>query len=252
MTVHEAIEIDPLLVGQISVWIRGRTPFICNRLGAKAAQELLFPSGKKSAADKQQLLKHDPVKEYRSSMHMHSGNHPSRLVFPASGLKGSMATAALETKGTNKTQIGRLVWVNGYELPLFGVPELFMSVVRQADMNKTPDIRTRAILREWCMPATIQFVKPQMAEKGMLQLLANGGIIIGMGDFRQEKGKGSFGQFEVVPEAECKEIVKAGSAKAQDEAIANPVCFDTETERLLSWFLEEVKARGKEGLLAAA
>ena len=93
-----------------------------------------------------------------------------------------MATAALETKGTNKTQIGRLVWVKDYTCDLYGVPELFMSVVRSADMNRTPDVRTRALLREWCLPVTIQFVKPQMTENAILQLLSNGGIIVGVGE----------------------------------------------------------------------
>ncbi len=166
-------------------------------------------------------------------------------------IKGSMSTAALETKGTNRTQIGRLVWVQNYSVDVYGVPELFMAIVRSADMNKTPDVRTRAIFREWCMPATIQFVKPQMSEQAIMQLLSNGGIIVGIGDFRQEKGKGNFGQFSVVTEADCKDIIKNGGLKQQDAAIKTPVCFDSDTEELLGWFQEEVGARGKKELLSA-
>ncbi len=249
--VLEAIEVEPLRVGSMKVWLRGRTPLICNRMAGKAMRELLMPKGRKSKAEREQSLKHDPLNEFRNSMSTRDGRGPTRLVFPSPAVKGAMATAALETKGTNKTQIGRLVWVKDYSCDLYGVPELFMSIVRSADMNKTPDVRTRAILREWCLPATIQFVKPQMSENAIMQLLSNGGIIVGIGDFRQEKGKGCHGQFEVVTEADCKEIIKSGGLKQQDQAIKNPTCFDADTEELLGWFQEEVKTRGKADLVAA-
>lgn len=248
--VLEAIEVEPLRVGSMQVWIKGITPLICNRLAAKARRELLAPK-KKSKADKEQSLKHNPIAEYRDSMNVRSGIGPTRIVFPAPAIKGSMATAALETKGTNRTQIGRLVWVKDYSVDVYGIPELFMAVVRSADMNRTPDIRTRAILRDWCMPATIQFVKPQMSEKAILQLLSNGGIIIGIGDFRQEKGKGNFGQYKVVTEADCKDIISSGGLVQQDEAIKNPQCYDSDTEELLGWFKEEMKTRGKSDLISA-
>jgi hypothetical protein len=246
----ETIEVEPLKVGSMDVWIKGITPLLCNRMAGKAMRELLFPKGRKTTAEKQQLLKHDPLNEYRNSMTLQPGNGPTRITFPAPAVKGAMATAALETKGTNKTQIGRLVWIKGYSLPVYGVPQLHMSIVRSADMNKTPDVRTRAILAEWCMQVTIQYVKPQLSEQAIMQLLCNGGIIVGVGDFRQEKGKGNFGQFEVVTKADCKDIIKRGGRVAQQKAVDEPTCFDAETEELLAWFQEEVKTRGKAELLA--
>jgi len=247
--VIEAIEVDPLRVGSITVWLKGRTPLICNRMAGKAMRELLCPRGRKGKAEKEQTLKHDPLTEFRNSMGVRHGKGRTRLTFPSPAVKGAMATAALETKGTNKTQIGRLVWVKDYTCDLYGIPQLFMSVVRSADMNKTPDVRTRAILAEWCMPVTIQFVQPQMTETAIAQLLSNGGIIVGIGDFRQEKGKGNFGQFDVVTEAECKAIIKNGGLAQQDAAIKNPVTFDAESAELLAWFETEVDRRGKKDLL---
>ena len=249
--VLEAIEVEPLRVGSMQVWLKGRTPLICNRMAGKAMRELLLPKGRKGKAEREQSLKHDPMNEFRNSMNTRPGTGPTRIVFPSPAVKGAMATAALETKGTNKTQVGRLVWVKDYSCDLYGVPALFMAVVRSADMNRTPDVRTRAIIREWCLPVTIQFVKPQMSEEAILQLLSNGGIIVGIGDFRQEKGKGNFGQFDVVTEADCKEIVKSGGVRAQDKAIKTPTCFDSDTEELLSWFQTEVGNRGKKDLLVA-
>lgn len=247
----ETIEVDPLKVGSVTVWLKGRTPLICNRMAAKAMRDLLCPKGRKGKAEREQTLKHDPLSEFRNSMNLRVGTGPTRIVFPAPAVKGAMATAALETKGTNKTQIGRLVWVEGYSLDVYGVPELHMSVVRSADMNKTPDVRTRAILREWCLPVTVKFVQPQMSEAAIFQLLCNGGIIVGIGDFRQEKGKGNFGQFDVVTEADCKSIVKSGGMKAQDAAIKEAKCYDADAEELLGWFNAEVDRRGKGDLLAS-
>jgi len=247
-----AIEIESLKTGKVDVWIKGRTPIILNRMAGKALRELLAPKGKKTTAEKQQTLKHDPVSEYRNSMSVRIGKGPTRLVFPSPAIKGAIASAALETQGTSRAQIGRLVWVDGMSCDLYGVPQLHMAVVRSADMNKTPDVRTRAIIPQWCLKATIQYVRPQMSEQTLFQLLANGGIIIGIGDFRQEKGKGNFGQFELSTEAECKSIIAAGGMKEQDAAIKDPQCFDGDTEELLSWFHAEIERRGKTGMLASA
>ena len=68
---------------------------------------------------------------------------------------------------------------------------------------------------------------------------------------QQYKGKGNFGQYSVVTEADCKDIIKAGGLKQQDDAIKNPACFDSDSEELLGWFQEEVKTRGKSEMLSA-
>lgn len=248
--VIETIEVEPLRIGTTQVWLRGRTPIIFNRLADKAKRELLMPKGRKTTADKQQNLKHNPLAEYRSSMSTRSGKGPTRIVMPSPAIKGAMATAALETKGTNKTQIGRLVWVQGYSCDVYGIPEMFMCAVRSADQNRTPDIRTRAMLQEWCVPVTIQFVTPQINETAILQLLSNGGIIVGVGDFRQEKGKGNYGQFDVVTKAECDDIIAKGGMDQQDAAIKKPGFVDADTAELFSWFETEVKARGKSDQVA--
>ena len=72
-----------------------------------------------------------------------------------------------------------------------------MDVVRSADMNKTPDIRTRAFLPRWGAEIDIAFVISALSVHSIISLLANAGIIVGIGDFRQGKGKGSFGTFAV-------------------------------------------------------
>ena len=68
----------------------------------------------------------------------------------------------------------------------------------------------------------------------------------GLGDWRIEKGSGSYGGFEIVDpdDPEFLEIVKEGGRQAQLEALENPVAYDAETEELLGWFDIEIKRRG--------
>lgn len=240
------VNILEITQGKITFFIRGQTPLILNSMSQKAMHELLMPKGRKTAADKAQSLKHNPLEEYRGSVYRTRQNDaPTRLVFPSSAFKKSMGTAALDIPGAKKAQIGRLVWVVGDTVEVYGVPQLFMSVVRSADMNHTPDVRTRAILPEWACRITVQFVKPAINEQSICNLLAAAGVTVGIGDFRQEKGAGNYGQFQLVSDndKDYARIVKTGGLKAQDAALEDPEMYDIETEQLYTWFNAEMMRR---------
>jgi hypothetical protein len=238
------IVIEHINMGGSVVWIKGISPFIFNAMSEKARHELLFPQ-KKTKADREQKLKHDPLDEYRNSVYRRLGTGATRLIFPAAGFKGAMAEAALDIPGANKTQIKRLVWVEGDYVDMYGVPKMLMSVVRSSDMNHTPDVRTRAILSEWACKITIKYPVPTLNQVSIGNLLAAAGLMIGVGDFRQGKGKGNYGQFEMCSEADAAQIVKAGGLAAQDKALEKPEYYDVETEGLYTWFEGERKKRGK-------
>jgi len=250
----QAIVIPPLRTGKVKVWIRGESPLIFNCMSEKARRELLYPKGRKTAADKASSLKHEPMEEYRNSVYRYRDDEgPTRLHLPATAIKGALMTAALEIEGVKKAQIGRLVWVKGYNVPVWGVTDMFMAVVRSADMNRTPDIRTRAIVPEWCACAEIQFVEPVVNETTIARLLAMAGVVVGVGDYRQEKGKGNFGQFSLCEEADVKALIKSGARKAQDAALEScPHYYDVETENLYEWYVTERKARGEKNKTQAA
>jgi hypothetical protein len=87
-------------------------------------------------------------------------------------------------------------------------------------------------------------------------LLTNAGSIVGIGDFRQEKGRGSFGTFEVLTEDsmgdyqnEWDELMKEGR-DVQQEALDNPEYADEQTNELMQ-FLDEERARRDITLIAA-
>lgn len=233
--------------GQIDLCVLGTSPLIMNRMSQKVWFELLAPKGKKSASDKASTLKHNPIQEFRDSPYiMDDPKAPTLLGVMASGFKKAMGTAALRTSGVTKTEIGQLVYVPGAFVHVFGLPRVFMAITRSADMNKTPDVRTRAILPEWACKLSIIYTKPALREQSMVNLLAAAGFMSGIGDWRQEKGSGSYGSFKIVAEKDPDfvRILKTQGRAAQQEAIDDPVAYNDETSEMLAWFDVEIGRRG--------
>lgn len=231
----------------ITFAILGKSPMICNAMSEKVRRELLFPAPKKNAAAKKSTLKHDPMMEFRSSMYISRlADAETHIVIKATAFKKALMGAAMDLPGTAKTQIGRLTYIEGDEIQIYGVPQVMSSVTRTADMKHTPDIRTRAILPEWACFVTCTYTKPILKEQAIVNLMVAAGITQGVGDWRTEKGSGNYGSFETVAidNADFKRIIKTGGKKAQLAAIADPVSYDSETDELLSWFEVEVKRRG--------
>lgn len=238
------IEILRIKQGEVNFCIRGTTPLICNTLNQKVLRELVYPSGPKSRADKKNTLKHHPVEEFRRSMRLRDeGSTAIRI--PAAAFKGAIASAALDIPGSSKAQVGRLVTVVGDMVEIYGTPTLYMTNVRMKDIARTPDVRTRAAIKDWACYLTVRYVSPTVSEVAVANLLAGAGVIIGVGDGRPEKGKMSFGQFELVDQddEEFQRIVKTGGRKAQMTAIETPVPYDEISKELLEWWLEEIERR---------
>ena len=166
------------------------------------------------------------------------------LCFPAAGVKAAMAQAALETDGIKKTTVQKLVFMPQQHINIWGKPYLKMDIVRSADINKTPDIRTRAFLPNWAAEIDVKYIHPALSVHSVVTLLQNAGAVIGIGDYRQEKGKGSFGSFNVGTDKDeefnaiWKDIVSENRA-VQEEAMANPVAYDKETATLMKEINEE-------------
>lgn len=245
----------PISIARVEkeVWrcfVVGTTPFICNRMSEKAHRELLLPAGKKGAAEKAASAKHTPLQEFSASPYrLISPAAPTLLAHMASAFKQAMATAALDIPGTKKAQVGRLVYVTGVEgnlVALYGIPRLFMAITRSADMNRTPDVRTRAIIPRWACELEISFVMPIIKLEGVANLLSAAGITSGVGDWRPEKGAGDFGQFRIANEddSELQKIIQEGGRAAQEAAMAEPEAHDQETRDLLDWYSVEAKRRG--------
>lgn len=241
------IQIMEVRKGELRFCVVGTTPIILNRMSEKAKRELLLPKGRKNAAEKASTLKHEPLAEFRASAYqLASEQAQTLLAVLATSFKGAIRSAALDMPGAKKAQVGRLTYIEGDYVGIFGVPKLFMSVTRSADMNKTPDVRTRVIVPKWACYVSVTFVKPILREQAVSNLLAAAGITIGVGDWRPEKGAGSYGQFRLASadDAEFLDIVQHGGRSDQIAAMESPECYDAESAELLSWFDAEVKRRG--------
>lgn len=233
-------------IGRVTFNLLGDTALIFNAVSLKTQQTLLCPPPKKNATERAGSLKHDPMEEFFNSTYRHRDDtHPTRLFFPGGGFKGAMKSAALRLPGAKKTEIAQLTWVNGRDIDIYGVPQIYMTGVRSADAARTPDIRTRAILKQWAAQVTISYAKPQLSDKSVAALILGAGMLCGIGDGRQEKGYGH-GTFDIVAEDDPRflAIIKSGGRDAQDAALAKPECFDIETENLLAYFNAYVAARG--------
>lgn len=245
-TSMEALEME-MRMGQLHCHIVGTSPMIMHRFSAKAQRELLMPSPKKNRAEKETSLKHDPVAEFRDSIYMNRDpKTPAAIHIPANAFSAALANAALDVPGATKSQLMRLTTVADTHIDLFGCPKLFMAMTRSSDMGRTPDVRTRAIFPRWACKVTINYVASLLKERQIANLLATAGLIIGIGDWRSQKG-GSYGGFRLAgkDDAEFLDIVKNEGRRAQIRAIENPECFDADSEELMAWFEAEIAKREK-------
>lgn len=239
----ETLVIDRLKTGEVRCRLIGQTGLYFNAMSAKAMRDLLVGTQKKTAAEKK-TIKHNPEKEFHDSVYR-LPDGPTLLGFPAPAVKGAMSTAALETRGVTKASVQRLIFTPHHRIRVWGKPYLAMDVVRSADAAKTPDVRTRAFLPRWGAEVTLRFVEPTLTVHAVVSLLANAGMIVGLGDFRQEKGRGSFGTFRVGGEGdndpEWDEIAAEGR-EVQQAAMDDPEPASDETAELLA-FLRAERAR---------
>jgi hypothetical protein len=228
----ESVEIKPIEMRKFVVHLVGEN-LLMHRFAQKAWQELLLPASKGKAAEGAPL-KHDPLSEFRDSLYRCRDVQAPTLFHLPNGIV-SKAMALTPT------------------LHLYGVPELRMDMVRNSDMARTPDVRTRPIFKRWALPnVVIQYKVAPLNDSQMLNLLAGAGQIVGFGDGRQQKGGGPeggpFGCFRIVSDhndPELKEIMATGGRAAQQAAWTDPEMFDENTAELMDWFNVEIDRRHK-------
>lgn len=251
---EQTVDIVALDRREVAVAIIWETPLIFNRMSEKVRQGLLLPSGRKTDADKLANLKHDPVAEYRASPYrLKSDKEPTLLGIPAGAFKKAIGRAAVRMPGATMAEIGqmtRVITTNEENLvPVFGIPYLKMDVARSHDISRTPDVRTRACLKQWAAILRISFMHPNLNQKTIVNLLSAAGQIVGVGDWRQEKGSGEFGCWRLTDsdDADLRLILRDGGRIAQIDALETPVPYDSESADLLSWYTTELeRRRGKE------
>ncbi len=255
----QTLQISQFKKGRVRLRMVGTTPLYFNSMSAKTMRDLAAPKekikGKKSTG-----MKHDPVKEFYDSAYKKDFGE-TMLCFPAPGVKAAMATAALETENVSKASVQRLIFMPQTHIQIWGKPQLKTDIVRTADIKRTPDVRTRCYLPRWCAEVDIAYVQPTLSAYGIVSLLSNAGAIIGIGDFRQEKGRGSYGTFVVgtmdedghddwtdlmpdgsSPQKVWQELMSEGR-EVQQAAMSNPEYADEVTADLVEYVKSEMDRR---------
>lgn len=221
----------------------GTTPLIMNRMSEKARQELLYPSPKKNSAERASTMKHNPPEEYRSSIYRcREADAPTLVHMPTGSFKKALSAAAIDLPGAFKAQVGRLTSIADTTVHIYGMPMLFTTIVRQAGMNKTPDVRTRAIFPRWCCELSISHVSTLIPAPSVEKLLISAGMFVGVGDYRPEKGAGNYGSWRVVSDVddpEFADLVANEGREAQQAAFDKPDYYDDDTAELIEWFAAE-------------
>lgn len=243
--IEENVEIQELHTRRVTYHIVGETPLIMNRFSEKARQEMLLPALKKNKAEKATSLKHDPIAEFRSGIYMtRSQSSPSAVHLPTNAFHKAVGQAAIDIPGQAKSVMLRLTSVCTDTVNLYGNPALFCRMVRSGGMSAVPDIRTRPIFAEWACTIEFQIVSNLVKESQVTNLLAAAGTIVGLCDWRPQKG-GSYGRFRLASEndPDFKRIVEHQGRESQLREIESPAFHDDETSELLGWFFNECDKR---------
>ena len=240
----ETLQIPTIEMVSETIYLIGCTGLYCHRMSQKAARELLLGGRKKTAAERA-TIKHHPRDEFRRSMYVHPEAHDDAVVsMPAMAFKRAMRTVAAELAGIKGTQVDRLVFVEDEFVPIFGTPLLRMDITRSSDIARTPDVRTRSYFPQWGTVLRIRRAIPAVSRTALYSLISNAGTLIGVGDNRQERGKGNFGTFQRCKEADLKAL-RAGGKAAQVQAIEDcePDQGHGDTATLLEFYDEELLKR---------
>lgn len=264
-TPQQTVEATLVQVGVIKLCIRSHSPFLFHRKSQKAWQTLLMGgSPSRKPADRKGILKHQPMPEFQESVYRtRDPRNATLLLFPCSAFHQASQTAALDTPKLAKSEIGRWITVEGGPrardgtispetqnyVNMYGVPQITLDMVRNLGQTRAPDVRCKAILPEWACEIFVLFAQPNLNRAGVVNLMANGGVLAGVGDGRKEKGKLSLGMFTICqPDDPVFLRIKAsGGRKAQEDAMANPAPYSEETEELLRWYDDELLRRQASG-----
>jgi hypothetical protein len=244
---ESAVEIQEIVMKEVTVNIIGTSPLILHRFSDKARRELLLGGRKKNVAELQTTLKHDPLAEYRECLYRNRKRDGLTLFHVPKGMVSrTLADVAVDIPGATKAAMDRLTSISTPTLFLFGVPKLFTTMARNSDMAKTPDVRTRPILEHWAVPSiTIKYVSGMLTDRKVINLLSAAGSLVGIGDWRPQRKGGEYGAFRVCGDNDpaLRKIIAEGGFDAQQAAYNSPEYYDDETEELITWFNEQIAER---------
>lgn len=191
-----ALTIPPLPARKILVPIVSTAPLIVHRFSEKAKAMMLdAQQGRKKIKENR-----DPVADYEASRYRTDDGGDG---FPTVGFKAASVSAARYfDKSVTMTIVRQSLFMKGDHSKLAGqmltringTPHMREDMVRLG--ISSTDLRYRAEFPEWTATLTVVFVSSMVSTESVLALLDGGGMGVGVGEWRPEKG-GEFGTYMV-------------------------------------------------------
>jgi hypothetical protein len=194
-----SIVIDRIAAETITVPIVGTSPLIVHRFSEKAKRQMLDNmQGRKTPKEPK-----DPDAEYEAAFYRLADG--SGFGFPVTAFKdATVGGARFYGSSVTMTALKQSIFFRGQPgadglslTPITGEPRMREDVVR---VNRGgTDLRYRPEFLEWSALLTITYVKAMLTRNSLLSLLDAGGMGVGVGEWRPEKG-GDFGTFQIDPD----------------------------------------------------
>lgn len=201
-----AIEIPKPDIRALRVRIIGDTPLICHKFSEKAQK--MIEDKQQQKASKARGAR-EPKKEYEGARHrMPDGSDG----FPAGGVKMALVSACTFVDGMTKVLSKGAFFIIGdqgtnlIKINYVGKAPRMVSDYVRINNGRSGDVRYRPYYDEWWMDLCIRYNALVVSSQQIVNLLANAGFSIGIGDWRPSAPMkpGTNGMFSVASEQQAK------------------------------------------------
>lgn len=195
----ESIVLESIKVERLQVDIVGLSPLIMHNWSDKAKATML--RRKQNRPEIKEPC--DPEAEYRASMYRysHEDGEEDGYGMPASSFhQATVGAARFYGKDVPMTALRQFIFMEGTVTPsdpqplveIFGEPHMREDPVRLT--RSSTDLRYRACFTDWEATLDVMFVATSINRGSVLSLIEAGGMGVGVGDWRPERG-GNFGKY---------------------------------------------------------
>ncbi|AZM51822.1 hypothetical protein DMA15_03825 [Streptomyces sp. WAC 01529] len=188
------IQLEKIDAETIRIPIVGTSPLIVHRFSEKAKRQMLDNmQGRKSPKQSK-----DPEAEYEAAFyHLKDGGYG----FPVIAFKAATIGGARFYQGVTMTALRQFMFFRGEVgddgrgmTRIDGTPHMREDTVTVGRGGH--DLRYRPEFPEWTTALDVVYVKSMLTRESVISLIAAGGMGVGVGEWRPEKG-GDFGTYDI-------------------------------------------------------
>ena len=195
------IEIQRIAVGRMMVPIVGTSPLIVHNFSEKSKRQMLdSQQGRRKVKENR-----DPQTEYEAAFYRIANEEGvDGYGLPAVSFKSATIGAARFYKSVRMSELKQALFFRGILtkadpqqlVEIHGEPQMREDIVRLGGASRSADLRYRPEFREWRATLEVEYVKSLLSDDSVLSLIDAGGLGVGVGEWRPERG-GDFGRFQI-------------------------------------------------------